>query len=87
MSLYIDAHSWYEVRYDTWFEEGIGQNELKKLSSCSCPRRGRNSTWSRSEQKDIAEDLKENGVVKKSRDSQRFRAKLADTRETNKEQN
>ena len=35
----------------------------------------------------LAEDLKENGVVKKSRDSQRFRAKLADTRETNKEQN
>ena len=28
-----------------------------------------------------------NGVVKKSRDSQRFRAKLADPREINEEQN
>ena len=68
-------------------KNGQAKTDQKELSSSSCPRRGRNSTWSRSEQKDIAEDLKENGVVKKSRDSQRFRAKLADTRETNKEQN
>ena len=72
-------------------DEGVGKKGIKRtkeLSSSICLGRGRKDTWPRSEPKGHEHKrttcCSKNGAIKKSRDSQRLRAKLVDTRESTK---
>ena len=79
-------------------DEGVGKKGIKRkkeLSSSICLGRGRKDPWPRSEPKGHEHKRttccsffrKKNGAIKKSRDSQRLRVQLVDTRESTKKLN